>query len=164
MEDSDLPLKLEVPDLTDNNAAIVPFKALLQTNNICQFQEQFQSLQRGLWPCTTQNILDDLLRANTFQQSSYGVKIASPLHASFLFRGNNLNSMHINLPCGERNERRCGIGESMKRGKTPQLLVVHQATRTNITYFTSLSKYLVAIGVMPPATARCMRKKAMIFC
>jgi len=35
MEDSDLPLKLEVPDLTDNNAAIVPFKALLQTNNIC---------------------------------------------------------------------------------------------------------------------------------
>ena len=77
-----------------------------------------------------------------------------------------MDSMHVDLSCGQCDEGRSGIGKAVKWGKASESQSQQRVYGSRIegAYFASLSKCLVAAAEMPPATARWRRKKAMMFC
>jgi hypothetical protein len=109
-----------------------------------------------------QHFLHYIIRAHPVQHSLDGIQRAAPLHAPLvLWRGND-DTMGVDLPGGQGNQRRRYVVNIMEGSKHTTASTFHITKDRGSTYCARMLKCRVAMAEMPPATALCSLMKTMM--
>jgi hypothetical protein len=139
---------------------LAPFSRPLHVHTLLPAHLDIHSSERRLY--RLQHLLHHIIRAHPVQYSLHGIQRAAPLHAPLVLWRRNDDTMGVDLPRGQSNQRRRYVVNVMEGSKHTTTSALHIGRDHGSAYCAKMLKCRVAIAEMPPATALCSLMNTMM--